>query len=81
VRLEKGLDRQPERELSAGAEYRVLGFLPLRAGLAYDIGNAFTLAGGAGLSLAFFHLDFSAAAITGNTRPGLRLATGLGLEF
>lgn len=81
VRLKEGLDRQPEREVAGGVEYRPLGFLPLRAGLAYDIGNAFTLAGGTGLELGFFHLDFSAAAISGNTRPGLRLAAGMGLEF
>lgn len=81
VRLEEGLDRQPEREVSGGLEYRLLGILPLRAGLAYDIGNAFTLAGGTGLDLAFFHLDLSAAAITGNQRPGIRLAAGMGLAF
>ncbi len=81
VRLKEGLDRQPEREVSGGLEYRLLGFLPLRAGVAYDIGNALTLAGGTGLQLFGFHLDVSAAAITGSVRPGLRLGVGAGLEF
>jgi hypothetical protein len=81
VRIKEGLDRQAEREVSGGLEYRLLGIVPLRAGLAYDIGNALTLAGGTGLDLAFFRLDFSAAAISGNVRPGVRLALGMGLEF
>jgi hypothetical protein len=81
LRLEEGLDRQPQREVSGGLEYRLLGVVPLRAGLAWDVGNAFTLAGGTGLAIAFFHLDVSAAAITGNLRPGVRFAAGAGLEF
>jgi len=81
VRLAEGLDSQPSKEVAAGAEYRLLGFLPVRAGAAYDIGKTLTLSGGLGLSLAFFHLDFAAAAITRSDRPGLRLALGTGLEF
>lgn len=81
VRLKEGLDQQPAQALSGGVEYRLLGILPLRAGANWDFGDSFTLAAGTGLKLAFFHLDASAAMISGNVRPGVVFGAGMGLEF
>ena len=81
LRLKSGLDQQPGQLLSAGAEYRVLGFLPLRAGGSWDFAGASMISGGIGLQGFGINLDFSAADIFGSTRPGIRLGLGLGLMF
>ena len=81
VRLQQGLDQQPSQLLSAGAEYRLLGVVPLRAGLASDFAGATMISGGIGLSVVGINLDVSAADIFGSTRPGVRVGVGLGLIF
>lgn len=81
IRLKEGLDQQPSQQLAGGVEYRVLGFLPLRAGLSSDFAGASAIAGGFGFQLAGINLDFSAADLFGATRPGVRLGFGLGLIF
>ncbi|HXY70128.1 MAG TPA: DUF5723 family protein [Gemmatimonadales bacterium] len=81
VRLKQGLDQQPSQQLAVGAEYRVLGVLPLRAGLASDFAGATAISGGVGLSVVGINLDVSAADIFGSTRPGVRVGFGLGLIF
>jgi hypothetical protein len=81
LRLKEGLDQQPSQLLSAGAEYRVLGFLPLRAGGSWDFAGAAMISGGVGLNLFGINLDVSAANIFGTTRPGVRVGVGLGLIF
>jgi hypothetical protein len=81
VRLKQGLDQQPSQQLAAGAEYRVLGVLPLRAGLSSDFAGATAISGGIGLQVVGINLDLSAADIFGSTRPGVRLGVGLGLIF
>jgi len=81
VRLKDGLDLQPEKLVSAGAEYRLLGILPLRAGGSWDMAGAAMISGGIGLQLLGVNLDVSAANIFGSTRPGVRLGFGLGLIF
>ncbi len=79
VRLKSGLDYQPAQLLAAGAEYRLLGFLPLRAGGSFDFAGTSTLSGGIGLQLLGINLDVSAANMFGSTRPGVRLGFGVGL--
>ena len=81
VRLKEGLDRQPARYVAGGIEYRLLGILPLRAGVGWDFGESLTLAGGAGLQLLGIHLDLSVASISGNVRPGAIFGVGVGLEY
>jgi len=55
-----GMQFDPRTQLGAGAEYRVLSFLPLRAGAAYVTGGA-QLAGGLGLDLGTFSMNASVA--------------------
>jgi hypothetical protein len=81
LRLSEGLDRQPSQALAGGAEYVLLGFLPLRAGIGTDFANSVTLSAGTGLRLGFINLDVGIADITGTTRPGVRVGAGLGLIF
>ncbi len=81
MRLQQGLDQQPSQLVAAGAEYRVLGFLPLRAGASWDFGEALTLSAGTGLQVLGINLDASIANITGTVHPGVRVAFGLGLIF
>lgn len=79
LRLKAGLDQQSSRLLSVGAEYRVLGVLPLRVGASSDFAGATMLSAGTGLQLLGINLDVSAANISGTTQPGVRLGVGVGL--
>ncbi len=81
LRLKEGLDTQPSQLLAVGAEYRLLGLLPLRAGASSDFAGATTLSAGFGLQVVGINLDVSAADIMGSTKPGVRLGVGLGLIF
>ncbi len=81
LRLSEGLDRQPSQAVAAGAEVVLLGILPLRAGLATDFADGFTLSGGTGLHLGPVKLDVSIANISGTDRPGVIVGAGLGLVF
>ncbi len=79
MRLQQGLDQQPSQLIAAGAEYRLLGILPLRVGASWDFGEAITLSAGTGLDLFGFDIDASVADITGSTHPGVRLGLGVGI--
>jgi hypothetical protein len=79
LRLKAGLDQQSAQLLSAGAEYRLLGIIPLRVGASSDFAGATMLSAGTGLQLLGINLDASIANISGTTRPGVRLGFGLGL--
>jgi hypothetical protein len=79
IRLQAGLDEQSDKLLSAGAEYRLLGFLPLRVGASTDFAGATMLSAGTGLQFLGVNLDASIANISGTTRPGVRLGFGVGL--
>ncbi len=81
LRLKEGLDTQPSQMLAVGAEYRLLGLIPLRAGAWSDFAGATALSAGIGLQVVGINLDVSAANIMGSTRPGVRLGVGLGLIF
>jgi hypothetical protein len=81
LRLKEGLDQQPGQLLSVGAEYRALGFLPLRVGASEDFVGATMLSAGIGLQLAGINIDVAVASIMGTTRPGARLGFGVGLIF
>jgi hypothetical protein len=70
--------------ISAGGEYRVLRFLPLRAGFGVGGKQGTTYAGGFGLSFALFHLDLAVAnynAIIGPSGKGINFAVNGGFRF
>jgi hypothetical protein len=79
VRLQQGLDQEPSQLMAAGAEYRVFGILPLRAGASTDFAGATTLSAGTGLQLFGINIDASIANISGTVHPGVRLGFGVGL--
>jgi hypothetical protein len=81
LRLKAGLDTQASQQLAVGAEYRLLGIVPLRAGASSDFAGATILSAGTGIQLLGINLDLSAANISGTTEPGVRLGFGLGLIF
>lgn len=81
LRLSEGLDRQPSQAVAVGAEYVLLGILPLRAGVATDFGDALTLSAGTGLHLGPVKLDVGASNTEGSDRPGVRVGAGLALIF
>jgi hypothetical protein len=80
LRLTEGLDRVPSQQIAGGAEYVLLGFLPLRAGIATDFKNV-GLSAGSGLRLLGVNLDLSIAKIEGDDRPGVIVGAGLALIF
>ncbi|MCP4567760.1 MAG: conjugal transfer protein TraF [FCB group bacterium] len=70
--------------ISSGAEYRLLSFLPLRAGFALGGKPGTTFSGGMGFDLSLFYLDFAVAsmnAISGASGKGLNFAVNTGLRF
>ncbi len=79
MRLVEGLDQQPSQLVAAGAEYRLLGILPLRVGASWDFGGATTLSAGTGLQLLGINIDASIADISGSENPGVRMSFGVGL--
>lgn len=81
LRLSDGLDHPPGQFVSAGAEYVLLGLIPLRIGAGTDFANQFTFSGGTGLYLGPVHLEISGATITGSNNPGARVGAGLSLMF
>lgn len=70
--------------VSAGGEYRLFRFLPVRLGLAVGGRQGTTYAGGLGLDFASFNLDLAAAnyrAIVGSSGKGLNFAVNSGVRF
>lgn len=70
--------------ISAGAEYKILSFLPLRGGFALGGKQATTFAAGFGFDLSLFYLDLGFAsynAIAGTAGKGLNVSMNMGLQF
>ncbi|NIR45216.1 MAG: conjugal transfer protein TraF [Gemmatimonadetes bacterium] len=70
------LNARWERQLSAGAELRLLSVVPLRAGLATDF-NSLAVTGGFGLYAGPVHLDFAAGRWGIGAGDGVALALSL----
>ncbi|MFI5213713.1 MAG: DUF5723 family protein [Gemmatimonadales bacterium] len=81
LRLSSGLDRVPKQSVSAGAEYVLLGVLPLRAGIGTDFTQELTFSAGTGLYLGPLHLDVAASDVSSTTQAGVRVGAGLSLIF
>jgi hypothetical protein len=81
LRLSSGLDRVPKQSVSAGAEYVLLGVLPLRAGIGTDFTQELTFSAGTGLYLGPLHLDLGASSVSSSTQAGVRVGAGLSLMF
>ncbi|MFH1701499.1 MAG: DUF5723 family protein [Candidatus Zixiibacteriota bacterium] len=70
--------------ISAGAEYHILSFLPLRAGFGVGGKRGVTYAGGLGINASFMFIDLAAAnynAISGSSGKGLNFALNLGFRI
>jgi len=70
--------------LSTGAEYRLIGLLPLRAGFAMGGKHGTTYSAGLGIDLALAYIDLAAAnynAISGSSGKGLNFAINTGIRF
>ncbi|MFI5280160.1 MAG: DUF5723 family protein, partial [Gemmatimonadales bacterium] len=81
LRLTNGLDRVPKQSVSAGAEYVLLGVLPLRAGIGTDFSQELTFSAGTGLYLGPLHFDFAASDVSSSSQSGVRVGAGLSLIF
>jgi len=74
----------PTPRISAGAEYRILRFLPIRAGFGLGGKQGATYAGGVGFDFPVFHVDLGVAnynAIAGSSGNGLNFAVNCGIQF
>ncbi len=70
--------------ISGGAELRLIGFLPLRAGFGVGGKQGTTYSAGFGLDLSLINIDIAAAnynAISSSAGKGLNLAVGIGLRL
>lgn len=69
---------------SAGGEYHLLNYLPVRAGLGIGGRQGTTVAGGFGLDFSLFHIDLAAAnysAVIGSSGKGINFAINGGFRF
>lgn len=81
-KLAAGSSSKPR--ISAGAEYRLVGFLPLRFGYSLGGGRSSSLTGGLGFDLKTFYLDLAVAnhsLFSFSATKGLHLAISTGLRF
>ncbi|MEZ5359130.1 MAG: DUF5723 family protein [Candidatus Zixiibacteriota bacterium] len=70
--------------VSAGAEYRLLSFFPLRAGFGLGGKRGTTYSGGFGIDMSLVYLDFAVAnfnAISGSSGKGLNFGFNAGIRF
>ncbi len=70
--------------IMGGIEWRLIGFLPLRAGYGIGGGRGSTVSFGSGLDLGFYYLDAAVTnhgTITSGSSKGLHLAVSTGLKF
>jgi len=82
--FEMGAGTTTKPHISGGAEYRILSFLPLRAGFGTGGRRGTTYAGGLGLDLALCYIDVAAAnynAVIGSGGKGLNFAINTGIRF
>ncbi len=81
-KLAAGSSSKPR--ISAGAEYRLIGFLPLRFGYSLGGGRSSSLSGGLGFDLKLFYMDLALAnhsLFNFSTTKGMHLAVSTGLRF
>jgi hypothetical protein len=81
-KLAAGSSSKPE--LAMGAQYKILNFLPLRAGYSVGGGHGSTLSGGFGLEFPVFYLDIAFSNrgfLKFKETKGLHMALSLGLRF
>ncbi len=81
-KLGAGVSSKPR--LLFGGQYKLISFLPLRAGYSMGGGRASTVSFGTGLDLSLFYLDIAATnhgSITSGSSKGLHLAVSTGLRF
>lgn len=71
--------------LSAGAEYRLIGFLPLRAGYSIGGGKGSVISAGLGFDLSLFYLDLAVSNHSGfnfgEKSKGIHVAVSTGLRY
>jgi len=77
-----GVSTRPQTAL--GAEYKGIGFLPLRAGISHGGFHGVSTGLGFGLKLSAFHIDFawaSSGTLLPSLHDGFSLAVSSGLDF
>ena len=79
IRVKQALDIGAAQQLSAGAEIRLIPFLPLRAGMSSDMQGGFTLSGGLGLKLGPLRFDGAVANTPSGNHKGFLAAVGLSI--
>jgi hypothetical protein len=82
--FKRGAGTSANPRVSAGAEYRLIGFLPLRAGMAVGGKAGTTYAAGLGLDFSAVYLDFGAAnynAVSAASGKGLTIGVQTGIRF
>lgn len=82
--FKRGAGTSANPRVSAGGEYRLSRFLPLRAGMAVGGKTGTTYAAGLGLDFALVYFDFGAAnynAVNGASGKGLTLGIQSGIRF
>ncbi len=82
--FKRGAGTSANPRVSAGCEYRLVGFLPLRAGMAVGGKAGTTYAAGLGLDFAGVYFDLGAAnynAVSAASGKGLTLGIQSGIRF
>jgi len=82
--FKRGAGTSANPRISAGGEYRLLRFLPVRAGMAVGGKTGTTFAAGLGLDFALAYIDFGAAnydGISAASGKGLTLGVQSGIRF
>jgi hypothetical protein len=82
--FKRGAGTSANPRVSAGSEFRLLSFLPLRAGMAVGGKTGMTYAAGLGLDFALVYLDFGMAnydAISAASGKGLTMGVQSGIRF
>jgi hypothetical protein len=81
-RLGAGVSSKPR--ISIGGQYKLISFLPLRAGFSMGGGRSSTVSFGSGLDFSMFYLDAAVTnhgSITSGSSKGLHMAFSTGLRF
>ena len=81
IRLSDGIDRPPASAVAVGAEYVLMGLLPLRAGFGTDFDGTNRYSAGVGLYLGPVRIDVGGSQTVGTKRDVTRVGAGLGLVF
>ncbi len=82
--FKKAAGSSPKPRITSGAEFRLLSFLPLRAGFGIGGKRGTTYSAGMGIDAAFVYLDFAAAnynAISGASGKGFNFGFNAGIRF